>query len=108
MSEQSNEQSKVKRGRGKATATVEVELTDEEKYEAELAEQARQNSGDWDSVAPGKADNFGKSFGRMIGLLKPSALWFVFVSILGAIAIALGIALALARRPVLALMRDVR
>ncbi|WP_102193310.1 ABC transporter ATP-binding protein [Microbacterium aurantiacum] len=75
-----------------AVTTVEPELTDEEKYEAELAEQARQNSGDWDSVAPGKADNFGKSFGRMVGLLKPSAVWFVFVSILGAIGVVLTVA----------------
>jgi ATP-binding cassette subfamily B protein len=68
------------------------ELTAEEQYEAELAEQARLNSGDWDAIAPGKADNFGKSFARMIGLLKPSALWFVFVSILGAIGVVLTVA----------------
>lgn len=73
-------------------AVVEPELTDEEKYEAELAEQARQNGGGWDSVAPGKADNFGKSFARMIGLLKPSAVWFVFVSILGAVGVVLTVA----------------
>lgn len=73
-------------------AVVEPELTDEEKYEAELAEQARQNGGGWDSVAPGKADNFGKSFARMIGLLKPSAVWFVFVSILGALGVVLTVA----------------
>lgn len=69
-----------------------VELTEEEKYEAELAEQARQNSGDWDAVAPGKADNFGRSFARMIGLLKPSAVWFVLVSVLGAIGVVLAVA----------------
>lgn len=67
-------------------------LTPEEQYEAELAEQARQNSGDWDAVAPGKADNFGKSFGRMLGLLKPSALWFVLVSFFGAIGVVLTVA----------------
>lgn len=67
-------------------------LTAEEQYELELAEQARQNSGDWDSVAPGKADNFGRSFGRMIGLLKPSAVWFVLVSFLGAIGVVLTVA----------------
>lgn len=72
--------------------TTPEQLTADEQYEAELAEQARQNSGDWDAVAPGKADNFGKSFGRMIGLLKPSALWFVFVSILGAIGVVLTVA----------------
>ena len=49
-------------------------LTEEERLELELAEQARQSSGDWDSVAPGKAANFGKSFGRLIGLLKPHAV----------------------------------
>lgn len=74
------------------TAAAEENLTEEEKYEAELAEQARQNSGDWDSVAPGKADNFGKSFSRMIGLLRPSAVWFIFVSILGAIGVVLTVA----------------
>ncbi|UYO97415.1 ABC transporter ATP-binding protein/permease [Microbacterium sp. M28] len=76
----------------KSSGNEPVQLTPEEQYEAELAEQARQNSGDWDAVAPGKADNFGKSFGRMIGLLKPSALWFVFVSILGAIGVVLTVA----------------
>ncbi len=71
MSAQDNDQAKAKRGRGKAAAAVaEGELSAEEKYEAELAEQARQNSGDWDSVAPGKADNFGPSFARMIGLAE--------------------------------------
>ena len=74
------------------TAAAEEDLIEEEKYEAELAEQARQNSGDWDSVAPGKADNFGKSFSRMIGLLRPSAVWFIFVSILGAIGVVLTVA----------------
>ncbi|WP_256934565.1 ABC transporter ATP-binding protein [Microbacterium sp. BF1] len=93
MSAQDNDQAKAKRGRGKAApAVAEVELSAEEKYEAELAEQARQNSGDWDSVAPGKADNFGPSFARMIGLLKPSAIWFVFVSVLGAIGVVLTVA----------------
>ena len=76
----------------KGGSTAQVEMTAEEQYEAELAEQARQNSGDWDSVAPGKADNFGVSFGRMIGLLRPSAVWFVFVSILGAIGVVLTVA----------------
>jgi len=66
-------------------------LTEEERLELELAEQARQNSGDWDSVKPGKADNFGKSFGRMIGLLKPHAVAFVFVSFLGAIGVVLAV-----------------
>ena len=64
----------------------------EEAYEAELAEQARQNSGDWDSVAPGKADNFGKSFARMLGLLRPEAAWFILVSVFGAIGVVLTVA----------------
>nr|WP_315268395.1 ABC transporter ATP-binding protein [Microbacterium lemovicicum] len=66
-------------------------LTEEERLELELAEQARQTSGDWDSVKPGKADNFGKSFGRLVGLLKPHAAAFVFVSILGAIGVFLSV-----------------
>nr|WP_201470833.1 ABC transporter ATP-binding protein [Microbacterium hydrocarbonoxydans] len=94
MSEQNEPQ--TRRGRaGKATAataTVERELTEEEKYEAELAEKARQDGGGWDSVAPGKADNFGKSFSRMIGLLKPSAVWFILVSIAGAVGVVLTVA----------------
>ncbi|HEU0183405.1 MAG TPA: hypothetical protein VFR16_14530, partial [Agromyces mariniharenae] len=56
------------RGRGRArrgAPVVEPELTEEERMEAELAEQARLNSGDWDSVKPGKAQDFGKSFRRM-------------------------------------------
>jgi len=53
------------------TTTTAPELTEEEKYELELGEQARIASDSWDSVAPGKADNFKESFGRMLGLLKP-------------------------------------
>ncbi|MGM7667800.1 ABC transporter ATP-binding protein [Microbacterium sp. A93] len=68
------------------------QLTAEEQYEAELADAARLEAGGWDAPAPGKADNFGKSFARMIGLLKPSALAFVFVSILGAIGVLLTVA----------------
>ena len=67
-------------------------LTPDELYEAELAEAARRSSDDWDAPPPGKADNFGKSFGRMIGLLKPSAAWFVLVSFFGAIGVVLTVA----------------
>ncbi len=74
-----------------AEATA-VDVTIDEAYEAELAEQARQAGGGWDSAAPGKADNFGVSFARMIGLLKPSAVWFVLVSIFGAIGVVLAVA----------------
>jgi len=66
-------------------------LTEEERLELELAEQARLNSGDWDSVAPGKASNFGKSFGRMLGLLRPHAWAFGIVSLLGAIGVVLAV-----------------
>lgn len=92
MSDQKPQRARRQRGAASAAPVVERELTDEEKYEAELAEKARQDGGGWDSVAPGKADNFGKSFGRMIGLLKPSAVWFVFVSVLGAIGVVLTVA----------------
>src|SRR6478735_1321269 len=66
-------------------------LTEEERLELELAEQARLTSGDWDSVKPGKAANFGKSFGRLVGLLKPHAVAFILVSILGAIGVFLAV-----------------
>ncbi|SFR83843.1 ATP-binding cassette, subfamily B [Agromyces sp. CF514] len=66
-------------------------ISEEEQYELELAEQARVNSGDWDSVAPGKAANFGKSFKRLIGLLKPHAVAFTFVSMLGAAGVVLAV-----------------
>ncbi|MFJ4223108.1 ABC transporter ATP-binding protein [Microbacterium sp. NPDC089695] len=92
MSDQKPQRTRRQRGGAPAAPVVEQELTDEEKYEAELAEKARQDGGGWDSVAPGKADNFGKSFSRMIGLLKPSAVWFVFVSVLGAIGVVLTVA----------------
>lgn len=67
------------------------ELSAEEKLEIELGEQARLSSDSWDGVAPGKADNFGKSFGRMVGLLKPHAVAFTIVSVLGAIGVVLAV-----------------
>ncbi|WP_424980951.1 ABC transporter ATP-binding protein [Microbacterium sp. S308A+] len=68
-------------------------MTELEAYEAEQAEKARQEGGGmFDGPAPGKADNFGPSFKRMIGLLKPSALWFVLVSFLGAVGVVLAVA----------------
>lgn len=66
-------------------------MTEDERLEAELAEQARLSSGDWDSVAPGKATNFRASFARMIGLLRPYAWGFAFVSLLGAIGVVLAV-----------------
>jgi len=68
-----------------------AELSEQEREELELAEQARLNSGSWDSVAPGKAANFGRSFLRMIGLLAPSKWVFAFVSVLGAIGVVLAV-----------------
>lgn len=68
-----------------------AELSEEERYELELAEQARLNSGDWDSVAPGKASNFRESFFRMIGLLAPYKWVFGLVSLLGAIGVVLAV-----------------
>ena len=49
-------------------STAPEELTEEERREQELAEQARRTSGDWDSVAPGKADDFGRSLPRGVGI----------------------------------------
>ncbi|WP_461475616.1 ABC transporter ATP-binding protein [Microbacterium sp. HJ5] len=66
-------------------------LAEEERLELELAEQARLSADDWSSVAPGKASNFGKSFGRLIGLLKPHAVAFILVSFLGAIGVVLAV-----------------
>ncbi|MBN9170240.1 MAG: ABC transporter ATP-binding protein, partial [Microbacterium sp.] len=66
-------------------------LTEEERLEAELAEQARLASGSWDSVAPGKAANFRQSFGRMIGLLRPHAVAFALVSFAGAVGVVLAV-----------------
>ncbi|PZQ90347.1 MAG: multidrug ABC transporter ATP-binding protein [Leifsonia xyli] len=67
------------------------ELSDEEKLEIELGEKARIASDSWDSVAPGKAANFGVSFRRMIGLLRPHRVAFLFVSILGAAGVVLAV-----------------
>ncbi|HEY0215909.1 MAG TPA: ABC transporter ATP-binding protein [Cellulomonas sp.] len=69
--------------RSRAAAPVEPELTEDEKLEIELGEQARIASDSWDSVAPGKADNFKESFGRMLGLLRPYRLALVAVTVMG-------------------------
>ncbi|MFB6612201.1 ABC transporter ATP-binding protein [Agromyces sp. NPDC056379] len=70
--------------------TAQTPLSAEEQIEIELGEQARLNADDWSgAVAPGKAKNFGQSFGRLIGLLKPHAFAFTLVSILGAIGVVL-------------------
>ncbi|MDD7961598.1 ABC transporter ATP-binding protein [Microbacterium thalli] len=72
-------------------SATEQNLTDDERLELELAEQARQNSGDWDSVAPGKAEKFGPSFLRMIGLLRPYAAVFALMTVLGALGVLLAV-----------------
>lgn len=70
--------------------TAEPELSEDEKLELEMAEQARISADDWSGgVAPGKAANFRKSFGRLLGLLKPHAFGFTFASVLGAIGVVL-------------------
>jgi ATP-binding cassette subfamily B multidrug efflux pump len=69
--------------------TTPTPLSEEEQLELELAEQARISSDSWDSVAPGKAADFGKTFRRLIGLLKPHAFAFALVSLLGALGVVL-------------------
>lgn len=59
--------------------------------EEELAEQARLGADDWSSVMPGKASNFRKSFGRLLGLLRPHAWALLLVSILGAVGVLLAV-----------------
>jgi len=71
------------------TTSTPTPLSEEEQLELELAEQARLGADDWSSVKPGKATNFRKSFVRLLGLLKPHALAFTFVSFLGAIGVVL-------------------
>jgi ATP-binding cassette subfamily B protein len=68
---------------------VRAKPTDEERLELEQAEAARLNSGSWDSVAPGKAQDFGASFRRLLGLLAPWKWSFAFVSVLGALGVVL-------------------
>jgi ATP-binding cassette subfamily B multidrug efflux pump len=69
--------------------TTPTPLSEEEQLELELAEQARISSDSWDSVAPGKAADFGKTFRRLIGLLRPHAFAFALVSLLGALGVVL-------------------
>jgi ATP-binding cassette subfamily B protein len=83
---------RIAAARAGSTAPV-VEMTAAEKEEAEQAEKARQQGGGmFDGPAPGKADHFGPSFRRMLGLLKPSAAWLVLVSFFGAIGVVLTVA----------------
>jgi ATP-binding cassette subfamily B protein len=87
------ERAEARRAKYAGGSTATVEMTDAEKEEAEQAEKARQQGGGmFDGPAPGKASQFGPSFKRMIGLLKPSAVWFVLVSIFGALGVVLAVA----------------
>ena len=68
------------------------ELSAEEKLEIEMGEQARISADDWSgAVAPGKAARFGPSFRRLLGLLKPNAVAFTLVSLLGAVGVVLAV-----------------
>jgi ATP-binding cassette subfamily B multidrug efflux pump len=78
-------------GRGRRRQAEPRPMTEEERIEHELAEEARINSGSWDSVAPGKAQDFGASFRRMLGLLAPHKWAFAFASLLGAIGVVLAV-----------------
>ena len=69
-----------------------AELSAEEKAEIELGEQARIAADDWSGgVAPGKAAHFGPSFRRLLGLLRPHAVAFTVVSLLGAAGVVLAV-----------------
>jgi ATP-binding cassette, subfamily B, multidrug efflux pump len=82
---------KKSNGRGRGRQAEPKPMTEEERIEHELAEEARINSGSWDSVAPGKAQDFGASFRRMLGLLAPHKWAFGFASLLGAIGVVLAV-----------------
>ena len=87
------ERMEARRAKYAGASVATEEMTDAEREEAEQAEKARQQGGGmFDGPAPGKANQFGPSFKRMIGLLKPSAVWFVLVSIFGALGVVLAVA----------------
>jgi len=71
--------------------SAERTTTPDEQRESELAAQARADTGGPGGVAPGKAEDFGRSFRRMIGLLRPHAAAFTFVSVLGAVGVVLSV-----------------
>ena len=70
---------------------AQAEQAELEKIEQEQAEAARLASGDWDSVKPGKAENFGQSFKRMIALLGPDKWALAATVLLGVASVALTI-----------------
>jgi ATP-binding cassette, subfamily B, multidrug efflux pump len=82
---------KKSNGRGRGRQAEPKPMTEDERIEHELAEEARRKSGSWNSVAPGKAQNFGASFRRMLGLLAPHKWAFGFASLLGAIGVVLAV-----------------
>ncbi|WP_420488840.1 ABC transporter ATP-binding protein [Microbacterium cremeum] len=96
MSDEKKTNRRAARGARKPAATLEAavaELSPEEKLELEMAEQARLAADDWSGgVAPGKAANFGTSFRRLLGLLKPHAFALIFVTLLGSIGVVLTVA----------------
>lgn len=96
MSDDKKTSRRASRGARTPVAGMEAavaELSPEEKLELELAEQARLAADDWSGgVAPGKAANFGTSFRRLLGLLKPHAFALTLVTLLGAIGVVLTVA----------------
>ncbi|MFC0681184.1 ABC transporter ATP-binding protein [Lysobacter korlensis] len=72
---------------GAVTTTTDPRQSDAEREEELKAEQARASADDWSSLPQGKPENFGQSFRRLLGLLKPHAMGLVLVSILGAIGV---------------------
>ena len=70
------ERAEARRAKYAGGSSATAEMTDAEREEAEQAEKARQQGGGmFDGPAPGKANQFGPSFKRMIGLLKPCLLY---------------------------------
>lgn len=96
MSDDNKTTRRAPRRTRRAGADVEAavaELSPEEKLELEMAEQARLAADDWSGgVAPGKAANFGTSFKRLLGMLKPHAFALIFVTVLGSIGVVLAVA----------------
>lgn len=96
MSDDKKTDRRAARGARKPASGLEAavaELSPEEKLELEMAEQARLAADDWSGgVAPGKAANFGTSFRRLLGMLKPHAFALIFVTVLGSIGVVLTVA----------------
>ncbi|WP_203136603.1 ABC transporter ATP-binding protein [Microbacterium sp. JZ31] len=67
------------------------QIDEQARIEAEAAEKARREAGDWDAPPPGKPKNLGPSFVRFIGLLGPYKWVFGLVMLLGAAGVVLAI-----------------